>query len=568
LPRGSSADAQQLRRGDQKGDNCEELALINQSATANDAETVNVNSGGVDTENWVASLRSRIRSRVLSLFRGSPGIVAAGSLAGLFATAYLLAAPMGRDLAAQVAHAQLAEQHWPAVLNLRWYSGFDPLGYSVLSPPVMALLGVRLTTALAYVASVVLFAALLKGTAVARPVAGAIVGAVCLTGNLVTTRTTFALGLAVGLSALVAVVWGRLSVASGLSVLAALTSPVAGLFLGVAGGALFLSGRRRGGVTLGLSASLPTIAVALAFGNVGRQPFAEGEALMGFLVCLAVAGLCWRRPVVRWAALLSAGLVGASYLLPIPVGTTATRLPELFAAPTIVAVATVPLVAVIAATASVVLLLPPMSITEVRERGDPALSAKYYAPLLDQLVARGVAGPIEVVPTLRRGEAAVVAPVVPIARGWSRQVDTGRNPIFFDGTLNADTYRSWLDDNAISYVAISNGPHEWAATDEATLVRRGLPYLQAVWSDRTWTLYAVTNPRPVISPPGQVIARDGVSLTVSLPEPGEYLVRVHWSRYLSASNGCVRPAEDGWSMVVVDHPDTVKIEGSLRPRHC
>jgi hypothetical protein len=560
------------RRSDQEGGNSEELALSNQPANAKDAETVDetvsVNSGDVDTENWVTSLHSRIRSRMLSLFRRSPGIVAVGSLAVLFAAGYLLAEPMGRDLSAQVAHAQLAEQHWPALLNLTWYGGFDPLGYSVLSPPVMALLGVRLTTALAYVVSVVLFAALLQITAVPRPAAGAIVGAVCLTGNLVTTRTTFGLGLAVGLGALVALVVGRLRVASGLSVLAALTSPVAGLFLGVAGGALFLSGRRRDGVTLGVSAMLPTLAVALAFGNVGRQSFAEGEALRGFLVCLAVAGLCWRRPVLRWAALLSAVLVAAAYLLPIPVGTTATRLPELFAAPIIVAVATIPLVAVIAATASVVLVLPPTSITEVRERGDPALSARFYAPLLDQLIARGVAGPIEVVPTLRRGEAAFVAPVVPIARGWSRQVDIGRNPIFYDRTLNADTYRKWLDDNAISYVAISNSPHEWAATDEATLVHHGLPYLQAVWSDRTWTLYAVTDPQPVISPPGQVMARDPVSLTVSVPEPGKYVVRVRWSRYLTASNGCMQPAENGWSTVVVEHPGTVKIKGKLAPRQC
>jgi hypothetical protein len=84
----------------------------------------------------------RIRSRVPSLFWRSPGIVAAGSLAVLFAAAYLLAAPMGRDLSAQVARAQLAEQHWPAPLNLTWYGGFDPLGYSVLSPPVVALPGV------------------------------------------------------------------------------------------------------------------------------------------------------------------------------------------------------------------------------------------------------------------------------------------------------------------------------------------------------------------------------------------------------------------------------------------
>ena len=177
-------------------------------------------------------------------------------------------------------------------------------------------------------------------------------------------------------------------------------------------------------------------------------------------------------------------------------------------------------------------------------------------------------GPIEVVPTQRRGEAALVAPVVAIARGWSRQADIGRNPIFYDGTLNADTYQEWLDDNAISYVALSKGPYDWAAPDEANLVRSELPYLRAVWSDQTWTLYAVTNPRPVISPPGQVVARDPVSLTVSLPKPGEYVVRVRWSRFVSASSGCVRPTEDGWSVVVVQHPSTVKIEGSLLPRHC
>jgi hypothetical protein len=542
--------------------------LSTRSATRKDAEKGQREFGWRRHGMRATSTGRSIRSHMLALYRRSPGIVAAGSIAVLFAGAYLLAPPMGRDFSAQLAHAQLAESHWPELLDLRWYSGFDPLGYSVLSPPVMALLGVRLTTALAYVASVVLFAALLKRTAVRRQVAGAIVGAVCLTGNLVVTRTTFALGLVVALGALLALVSGRRRLTFGLSVLAPLASPVAGLFLGVAGGALFLSGRRRDGAALAVSAMVPTIAVSFAFGNGGYQTFAGKEALMSLLACLAVTGLCWRRQVIRWGGLLSAALVGAAYLVPTPVGTTASRLPELFAAPIIVAVAAIPLVALIAATASSVLLLPPVSITEVQERGDPALSPQFYAPLLDQLAARRAAGPIEVVPTQRRGEAAFVAAAVPIAKGWSRPADTGRNAIFYDGTLNADTYRKWLDDNAISYVAISQGPYDWSAPDEVALVRRGLPYLQAVWSDQSWTLYAVTNPRPLISPPGQVIARDAVSLTVSLPEPGAYGVRVRWSRYLTASNGCMRPTGDGWSTIVVEHPGTAEIDGSLAPRHC
>jgi hypothetical protein len=570
LPHRSLRVSEQLRDGDQGSggeDRDEEpSALSIRFPIVKDAETVNLDSGGVNAE--VSSPSRSVRSRLRSLFRRSPEVVVAGSIAVLLAVAYLFAAPMGRDFSAQLAHAQLAESHWPVLLDLRWYGGFNPLGYSVLSPAVMALLGVRLTTALAYVASVVLFAVLLKSTGVPRPVAGALTGAVCLSGNLVVTRTTFVLGLVLALGAVLVLVSGRLRVASVLAVLAPLASPVAGLFLGVAGGALFLSGRRRAGVVLAVSAGVPTVAVALAFGNGGYQTFAANQALIGFVVCLAVAGLCWRLPVVRWGALLSAVLVVAAYLVPTPVGTTATRLPELFAAPMIVAAAGVPLVAVIAAAVSVVLVLPPVSITEVQERGDPALSAEFYAPVLDQLVARGVAGPIEVVPTLRRGEAAFVAPVVAIARGWSRPADTGNSPVFYDGTLNADTYRKWLDDNAISYVALSEGPYDWAASDEVALVSAGLPYLQPVWADPTWTLYAVRDPQPVISPPGRVIARGPVSLTVSVPEPGEYVARVHWSRYLSASIGCMRPTDDGWSMLVVERPGTVTIEGSLAPRHC
>jgi hypothetical protein len=277
------------------------LGWNTQSATRRGAETATPNAGGIATDNKVTSLRLRIGSRVLSLYRLSPGIVTSGPIAVLLAAAYLLAPPMGRDFSAQLAHAQLAELHWPELLDLRWYGGFNPLGYSVLSPPVMALLGLRLTTALAYVVSVVALAALLQKTGVARPVVGAIIGAVCLTGNLVVTRTTFALGLAIGLAALLALISRHRRLTSWLSVLTPLASPVAGLFLGVAGGALFLSGRRGDGVRMAATALVPTVAVSLAFGNGGYQTFAGKQALIGFLVCLAVAGLCWRSPVVRGA---------------------------------------------------------------------------------------------------------------------------------------------------------------------------------------------------------------------------------------------------------------------------
>ena len=151
--------------------------------------------------------------------------------------------------------------------------------------------------------------------------------------------------------------------------------------------------------------------------------------------------------------------------------------------------------AVIATTASVALLLPPVSITDVRERGDPALSTEFYAPLLNQLVHRGATGPIEVVPTLRRGGCLCGAG----KSHRTRVVATSRHrvqPHLLRRNPQPDTYRKWLDDNAISYVALSSGPHEWAATDEANLRAVGC-HLRAGVVGTGPTLYAVANPRPV-----------------------------------------------------------------------
>ena len=46
---------------------------------------------------------------------------------------------------------------------------------------------------------------------------------------------------------------------------------------------------------------------------------------------------------------------------------------------------------------------------------------------------------VEIVPTLRHWEVAEVAPEIPIARGWWRQLDMEYNPLFYDGTLDAAT---------------------------------------------------------------------------------------------------------------------------------
>ena len=290
----------------------------------------------------------------------------------------------------------------------------------------MALVGVRLTTALAYVAA----SCFLRR--VAGPWGDATGGWGDHGGGLFCWESggdtdDVRVGFGVGLGAVLVLVSGRLRVASVLSVLAPLASPVAGLFLAVAGGALFLSGRRRAGVVLAVSALVPTVAVGLAFGNGGYQTFAAKQAVVGFLVCW-VCGIVLAPPgcAVGWVVVGGAGCCGLSDAD--ACGYDGDTSAGVVCRTGCCGGRAVPLVAVIAAAVSVVLVLPPVSITEVQERGDPALSAEFYAPLVNQLVARGVSGPIEVVPTLRRGEAPFVAPVVAIARGWSRPADTGYQP--------------------------------------------------------------------------------------------------------------------------------------------
>jgi hypothetical protein len=485
----------------------------------------------------------------------------------VFAVAYLLAPPMGGDLAAQVAWADLAEQHWPALLDLRWYGGVNPLGYSLLTPPLMTVLGVRLATALGYLACVVLVSALLQRTRVRRPMAGAVIAALCLTGNLASSRTTFTLGLAVALAALLAVACGRPRLSVALAVLTPLTSPVAAVFLALAGVALVLSGRRAG-TWLALATLVPTVLIGWLFGNGGSMPFGPGQAALAVLASLVVVAACRDVPVVFWGGVLSAAFVAAAYLIPNPVGSNSARLPELIAPPALVAVSPLPgrLVAVLCA-----LVLVPQSLLyldEVRARGEPALEPVFYAPLVEQLADRDISTPVEVVPMRRHGESAEVAPVVPLARGWLRQVDVGRNELFYDGSLDASTYRRWLDDNAVSWIALARGEHDWAAGREAILVRSGLPYLRPVWSDQTWTLYQVEDPTPVVSAPGWLRSRDAVSLTLDLPAAGTYDLKVRWSRWLSASTGCLQPGPGGWSQVIVEQPTTMRIASGITPPRC
>src|SRR5476651_1863151 len=109
----------------------------------------------------------------MDILRRDPAVIAS-ALALLLAIAYLLAPNMGVDLAAQLARADFARHHPLAPVDLRWFGGTFPFGYSLWVPSVMAVMGSKIVGALSAVASTYLVTRLFHRIGARRPLAGGV----------------------------------------------------------------------------------------------------------------------------------------------------------------------------------------------------------------------------------------------------------------------------------------------------------------------------------------------------------------------------------------------------------
>jgi hypothetical protein len=485
----------------------------------------------------------------------------------VLAIVYLLLPPLGTDLSAQVAHADFFDVAGAAPVDLRWYGGTVQWGYSLVVPAVMSVLGVRQTGALAGVVGSVALALLLARTGARRPVLGGIVGAFCVFGNLASGRVTYAVGVAFVLCGLLALAHARRVVAALLVVLGAASSPVAGLFAGLAGAALLAgtSTRRHriDGVLLGIAGALPMGVTALLSDAGGWMNISVSDTVHAVAAALIVA-VCVPQRVIRVGAGLAAVGVLAAFAVHTPVGLNATRLAAMFTLPVLLAYAPlpsrVPRWAGVVALVAVTFVQSPVMAGDLRAMGDPTASRAYFTPLLSQLRTRTPVGRVEVLATKNYWESAHVAREFPLARGWLRQADLARNPLFYDGTLNAVTYGAWLRDNGVGYVAVPDAPLSWVSRREADLIRQGQPYLTQVWRGTGWTLYEVAG-RPSIVDGAVLVATTPTTVTVDVPAPGEYVARVRWTRWLRADGARTRERADGWTTLVVPHPGRVTLRG-------
>jgi hypothetical protein len=201
---------------------------------------------------------------------------------------------------------------------------------------------------------------------------------------------------------------------------------------------------------------------------------------------------------------------------------------------------------------------------------EPSVEASYYAPIRHFLAPEIRRHPsrVEIVPTQNHWEAARVPPgEIPIARGWERQLDRKLNPLFYGDALSAAKYRRWLDHLAVRYVALSNGPLDYAGQHEAALIRGGVPYLKPVFHSANWNVYRLRHPAPLAQRPARLIDLDADGFSLYAPHRGAYLVKVHHSSYFSLSDGvgCVEESPGGFTIVRMARAGVADVNSNFSP---
>jgi hypothetical protein len=528
-----------------------------------------------------------------ALLRGHAPIWAA-ALLSLILTAiwarYL--AGVGGDLAAQWSWADFAAKFPGSAYDLAWYGGIHPASYSLLAPFLMAAVGVRAAGVVSVVISAVLLAHLLTRAGLRWPLPVALWGAFALWCDLAAGRVTFAIGLTFGLAAVVAAGthrtpgWGRITLATALSFLAVCSSPLAGLFVEVAAAALLLTGRRRAGLALGIPGPLVVLLTSALFPFGGVDPVGGTTIVITAGCALAVALLApsgpaaapvWR--VVRVGALLYAAGAGLTLLIDTPLGSNVERLGMIFGSVVFLAAlcargdlpwlrfrlpglrSTALIIAFLIAgywTISSDIVGIPMPSS--REQG-AGLVAELQSLHVDATGTR-----VEAVPMLNHWESWGLVGVAELARGWNRQADVQRNPLFYGGALTAATYHDWLQKWAVGYVAVPTlpaGELDYSARAESALIAANPAWLHPVWQDSAWRLLKFTDAVSLVSPPATVVSTDAAHIVLNVPAVTDPVtVRVQWSPWLRVEGpGEACLMQDGdWTLIEVQAPGRYTID--------
>jgi hypothetical protein len=507
-------------------------------------------------------------------------------VSGTIGLALALFGPPAGDLPAHLYRTELVRDGvllWDAF----WYGGHYPLAsYSPLYYFPAALVGNELLTVLSVVGSSALFAVLAEREwgAQARWPARAFAVAAC--APLFTGTYPYALGVLALLACLVALQAGRKWLALVFAGFTLAFSPLAFLFLGLVLVAVFLARRRIDRPVLVVGAGLLLLtgvqgALAVLFPLDGRYPFFRLDELAVVLVLALLTGaLAVRAPrgaVVALVFGLWALASVVSFVVPSPVGENITRLRG-FAFPLALLAAALaryrPLWLVVPAVVGALAytLTPYVAVIPHRTDGRPAERA-FWAPALSFLQANATADHrVEVVPTGDHWEAYWLPHEdIPIARGWYRQLDIARNPLFYEEPLSAVAYRSWLRSVGVRFVLLPDTQLGRVGEErEASLLRSGESGLEAVFRGETGTVFELPEAAPILSGPASArlieLGHDRVAGRVE--GRGSFRLAVRFTPYWRVESGdvCVEEAPDGMTILVARRPGSFTLGVGLLDR--
>ena len=503
------------------------------------------------------------------------GALYAGGVAGVLAAIAVAAGWRGSDLPAQVFRVELLRRNGFVLWDSRWFAGHSTLNYSVLSPVLGALTGPVVLGALCGVVSAMLFDRLLRDEFGSVAWVGSIWFAVATVTNLIVGRITFGLGVTFALGALLALRHHRRTIAIICALCCGLASPVAGLFLAIACTAWGWCSRgvRTPAFVSAAAAVVPVLVIAMLFPSPGSQPYEWWALICDLAICVAAFVLLPARyRVLRTGAVIYAIVLIATKLIASPLGGNVSRLNQYAAGPLLAC-------ALWQQRRRLVILMAipmifwqwfPTGDTILFARSDPSTHRAYYQPLLTFLTDNPPGfGRVEIPATYRHWEAAFVAPEVALARGWERQLDYAYSASFYNHTLTASTYRDWLENNGVRYVALPDTQLDDSSLIERNIILGGPSYLRYVWGNQHWRVWEFTGYHGLVDGPARLVSLDPDSFQLAVTGSQPVTVHVHYSpRWAVQDGGCTVPTADGWTKIEQLPIGTVRVAQALHGTRC
>ncbi|MDQ6797211.1 MAG: hypothetical protein M3011_04145 [Actinomycetota bacterium] len=481
----------------------------------------------------------------------------------------------GVDWAAQVYRVGFFKAQGWVPYDTSWYGGYYPLSYSSVFPLLASHLPLGVVAVVSAGAATRGFRCLLADRFAIRSPWASACFVLTTTMEVAVGQLPFLLGVALATATFVLARRRWWLFAVGTAVASSCASPVAGLFCGLAAVAWMVTSSefRARGAALAAAAGVPLLVSFLLFPGWGRFPFSRDDLLFIGLVAAALhLALPRRWPTLRAGiGIYLAGTV-VCFVVPNALGDNVTRLATAAGVPLVaagwwlrdrrrsLALLAVPLVA---------WQLAPMAASVAAGSIDPSQSRLFFAPLLTALGSYGAEpARVEVVPTRDHWEAAWVAPHLPLARGWYRQADIARNPLFYDpDPLTDATYEQWLRATGVRWVAVPDVRLDWSAGQESDIVRSQPAYLQPVWTNAHWKLFAVTRQPSLVDGPATLQNLSVDTLRLHFDSAGTALVRVGFTPDWSVVEGaaCVTASPDGWTRITTSRPGEVQLKAILLP---